>query len=152
MEYVFKYTAAVPIELEADYPYTARKATCTSSVAKGKFKTTGYKMIVANSATDHIAALQNGPVAIALSAGTSTFQLYSSGILSSTACGTTMNHAVTLVGYGSANGVNYWIVKNSWGASWGEAGYIRILRNNAGTDSGICGMLQHTVQPTGISI
>lgn len=63
-----------------------------------------------------------------------------------------MDHAVTLIGYGVANGVNYWIVKNSWGTSWGESGFVRILRNMTGTDSGICGLLQHTVQPTGISV
>lgn len=75
-----------------------------------------------------------------------TFRLYSSGILSSSACGTALDHAVTAVGYGTSNGQNYFIIKNSWGTSWGEQGYIRILDNGAG--AGICGILQMNSYPT----
>ena len=76
------------------------------------FKVTGYNMIAANNPTAHIAALQNGPVTIALAANASVFQLYKSGILSGTACGTVMDHAITMIGYGTASGQDYWIVKN----------------------------------------
>ena len=98
-------------------------------------------MITANNAVSHKTALQKGPVTIALAANASVFQLYKSGIISGTACGTVMDHAVTLVGYGSQNGQPYWIIKNSWGSSWGESGYVRIARNDTGTDSGVCGLL-----------
>jgi len=141
MEYVYNYLKAQPLMLEADYKYTASKSTCKAVVTKGLLKVTGYKMITANSPAAHIAALQTGPTSIALAAGSSPFQLYKTGILPPAGCGTTMNHAVTLVGYGAENGKDYWIVKNSWGETWGEKGFIRIERNNTATDSGACGML-----------
>ena len=53
-------------------------------------------------------------------------------------CGTATDHAVTIVGYGTEGGIDYWIVKNSWDTTWGEEGYIRILRNVGG--AGTCGI------------
>ena len=152
MEYVYNYLKVYPIELEADYPYTARKATCKYSSTKGKFKVTGYRKVTANNALAHKTALKDGPISIALRSGSSTFQLYKSGIISGTACGTTMDHAITMIGYGSENGKDYWIAKNSWGTGWGEGGYVRIERNDAGTDKGVCGLLQYSIQPTTISV
>ena len=78
---------------------------------------------------------ETGPLAIALNADP--LQTYSSGILdvTSTKCPTSgINHAVTLVGYGTGS-PDYWIVKNSWGKNWGESGYFRIRRGN-----GTCGI------------
>lgn len=63
--------------------------------------------------------------------------MYQSGILDSYDCGTSLDHAVSAVGYGSENGQEYFIVRNSWGNDWGEAGYIRIA---AVEGQGICGI------------
>jgi len=63
-----------------------------------------------------------------------------------------MDHAVTMIGYGSENGVDYWIIKNSWGTAWGENGFVRIARDDSGTDKGVCGLLQYSVQPTTLSV
>jgi len=55
-------------------------------------------------------------------------------------CGTFLNHAITAVGYGSENGQDYYIVRNSWGPRWGEQGYIRVATQSDGSD-GVCGIL-----------
>jgi cathepsin L len=72
------------------------------------------------------------------------FQGYTSGILNSARCGTNLDHGVLAVGYGSQNGQDYYIVKNSWGASWGEKGFIRIA---AVDGAGICGIQLDSSQP-----
>jgi len=63
--------------------------------------------------------------------------MYKSGVLDSTDCGTVLNHAVAAVGYGTENGKDYYIVRNSWGTSWGDEGYIKIA---AVEGKGICGI------------
>lgn len=78
------------------------------------------------------------PVAVSLDA--TDFRLYKGGILDDVNCFNVTNHGVTVVGYGvSSAGVNYWIVKNSWGNVWGQNGYIYI-KNTGANDRGICGI------------
>merc|ERR1711988_7309 len=72
-------------------------------------------------------AVAKQPVSVAIEADQMSFQLYHKGILTKT-CGHKLDHGVLLVGYGTENGVDYWKVKNSWGASWGEHGYVRLER------------------------
>jgi len=86
------------------------------------------------------AALQLGPVSIAIEADQQAFQFYSGGVMSGL-CGNQLDHGVLVVGWGMDKNSTYWTVKNSWGASWGEKGYIRLLDNIALNDgSGQCGM------------
>ena len=92
------------------------------------------------------AAIAAGPVSVAVDAGTSGFQMYQSGILNSTTCGTQLNHAVTAVGYGTESGQNYFIVRNSWGSAWGENGYIRMSSDVGG--AGVCGVLLDGNRPS----
>mmetsp|Transcript_80643 Transcript_80643/g.112044 ORF Transcript_80643/g.112044 Transcript_80643/m.112044 type:complete len:99 (-) Transcript_80643:22-318(-) len=68
-----------------------------------------------------------GPISVALHAGIG-LQLYSGGIFNPSICSKKLNHAVLGVGFGVENGVEYFKIKNSWGASWGEAGYFRIVK------------------------
>jgi len=108
---------------EDSYRYTARGGSCQSSgcsVAIKRGAITGVHK-VANSESALMAAVAGRPVSIAVDAGP--FQSYHSGILTDCS-GRSLDHAVLLVGYGSS----YWKVKNSWAASWGESGYIRMKR------------------------
>jgi len=99
---------------------------------------TGYKDVARDNEQALMEAVEKQPVSIAVEADKSAFQLYSGGVLSST-CGSNLDHGVLLVGYGTENGQDYWKVKNSWGTSFGEDGYIRLKRGKGG--AGECGLL-----------
>lgn len=89
------------------------------------------------------------PVSVAVQADSSVFQHYSSGVLTDSRCGTSLNHGVLAVGYGSENGQKYWLVKNSWGTGWGDNGYIKIGRSESTNDPGVCGI---AMQPSFITV
>jgi C1A family cysteine protease len=90
-------------------------------------------------------AVAQQPVSIAIEADTKYFQSYSSGVLTSTSCGQNLDHGVLIVGYGTENGIKYWLVKNSWSTSWGDQGYVKIARSESTNDAGICGI---SMQPS----
>lgn len=128
------------LQSETTYPYTGVKGKCSvtnSSILPPK--TNGYYFTLQNNCTDLQIAIVREPVAVDIDALSITF--YKSGVFSTTKCGTTREHAVSVVGYGtdSQSGKNYWIVKNSWGVSWGEQGYIRMDRD-VQQPVGICGI------------
>ena len=86
------------------------------------------------------------PVSVAIDASSYKFQLYHNGIFDFENCGTRLDHGVLIVGYGTENNEDYWIVKNSWGEQWGENGYIRIKRNS-NKKEGLCGIAMMPVIP-----
>ena len=145
MEYAFQWIKENGMETEEDYPYTGYKGSCKADPSKYiDMKVTGWKKLGSSTSTwspvdeEEIKEFlyETGPLAIALNANP--LQTYSGGILDKTSsqCPVSgINHAVTLVGYGAESGVDYWIVKNSWGANWGENGYFRIRRG-----TGCCGV------------
>jgi len=83
-----------------------------------------------------------GPVSVAIEADKDVFQKYKSGVITSGSCGTNLDHGVLAVGYGSEDGEDYFLVKNSWGPSWGVEGYVKIGQNN------ICGITKDASYPT----
>ena len=85
-------------------------------------------------------ALLSTPVSVAIDAESNMFQFYSGGIIKASDCGTSLDHGVLLVGYGEDDGVKYWLVKNSWGNSWGEDGYFRLERTDEENTDGTCGI------------
>jgi hypothetical protein len=131
MDNAFKYVMKNGLCSESAYPYTARDGTCKSSSCSAQPYTTiaGYKDVTHNE-NSLGAAVDSEPISVAIEADQSSFQLYKGGVLTA-ACGRNLDHGVLLVGYGhdSASNLDYWKVKNSWGTSWGEQGYIRMVRN-----------------------
>jgi len=146
MDNAFRYIEANGICGEADYPYVAKKHFfCQTNGCKSQTSITGYSDVPANDETSLLKAVTMGPVSVAIEADTATFQMYTGGVLDDAACGTQLDHGVLVVGYGT-DGKDYWTVKNSWGESWGENGFIRMVRNK-----NQCGISLSASYPTGAS-
>jgi len=118
---------------EEDYPYEAKQKKCKNVKCKAAAKLAGYKYVPRGNETALKIAVRKAPVATGISAGNMHFQFYSSGILDGE-CGSSLDHGVSIVGYGSERNetdgsmIPYWIIKNSWGTEWGEGGYMRVVR------------------------
>jgi C1A family cysteine protease len=122
---------------ENSYTYTATDGTCAYT-QNTYVRSTGTTHVVASSVADMMNAVAFQPVSVSIEADKLCFQMYKSVVLNNTKCGTTLDHAVLSVGYGTDPvGGDYWLLKNSWGSSWGEEGYIRIARVEG---DGICGI------------
>lgn len=106
------------------YPYQARQGTCKASSCGGKAKDKGHGMAASNEGAI-LKQLEKGPISISVDAGV--WHSYQGGIL--TSCGQTTNHAVVIAGFKDNGANSYYIVRNSWGPSWGEKGYIYLKYN-----------------------
>jgi len=147
MDLAFKYVESHKLETESDYPYKAVDGKCKVDESKAVVGITGFKDVTPKSPAQLQAAVAQQPVSVAIEADTEVFQSYSQGIISSTGCGTSLDHGVLVVGYGSESGKDYWILKNSWGEDWGEKGFFRILRESK-SGPGICGLQLQASYPT----
>jgi len=126
----------------ASYPYTSGVTKTGGSCQKcsAVAHISSCADVKANDQISLKGAVAQQPVSIAIEADTRYFQSYSGGVLDSTQCGTNLDHGVLIAGYGSENGKDYWLVKNSWGTSWGDNGYVKIARSSSTNDPGICGI------------
>ncbi|ERM94888.1 hypothetical protein AMTR_s00009p00129100 [Amborella trichopoda] len=114
---------------ENDYPYQAKDGTCDTQKSSSKAATiTGFHDIPYHDENAMLSAVANQPISVGINGSGSEFRHYSGGIFTG-ACGLDLDHAVTIIGYGTGDdGTPYWLIKNSWGESWGENGYMKIQR------------------------
>jgi C1A family cysteine protease len=129
------------------YPYTATDGLCNQKCTS--IANISYCLDVKSKDQLSLkAAVALQPVSVAIEADTRYFQSYSSGILTSTSCGTNLDHGVLVVGYGVQDGQQYWLVKNSWGTTWGDKGYLKIARSESTNDAGVCGIAMQPSFPS----
>jgi len=133
---------------ESAYPYTARDGSCKASTCGTKYNApTKYTQIKADDESALQSAVNSGCVSVAIQANQFAFQYYSGGVLEG-GCGTQIDHAVLVTGYGTGSQGDYWIVKNSWGTGWGEAGYVYICKDcNQNGAEGECGIDMYPYVP-----
>jgi len=135
MEYIINNKG---LDTEASYPYTAQDGTCQFNAANVGATLTGMVNITSGDENDLQQKVSLGPVSVAIDASHSSFQFYSSGVYNEPECSSqSLDHGVLAVGWGAtSNGTAYWIVKNSWGTSWGINGFIWMARNS----NNMCGI------------
>jgi C1A family cysteine protease len=125
--------------LEKDYPYKPAKCRCRWDPSKGVGSCTGIYYLQHLEEEFRTVCQKSGPLSIHVDAALASFQLYTHGIYDDPKCDPhILDHAVVLVGWGFEGERTFWIVRNSWGVTWGEKGYINILCKN-----NICGVLSH---------
>ncbi|XP_002977050.2 ervatamin-B [Selaginella moellendorffii] len=131
------------VTTEEAYPYTGFAGSCNANKNK-VVEITGYKDVTKDSADALMKAVSKTPVTVGICGSDQNFQNYRSGILSGH-CSNSRDHAVLVIGYGTEGGMPYWIIKNSWGTSWGEDGFMRIKKEDG---EGMCGMNGQSSYPT----
>jgi C1A family cysteine protease len=137
---------------EEEYPYvsgtTKTAGSCqTSCTLVDDSKIHSHVDVPKNSDSSMMEAVAQQPVAVAIEADQKDFQLYQSGVFTGS-CGTKLDHGVLVVGYGTSNGEDYYLIKNSWGTTWGDNGYIYIGRGSQfNNGNGQCGVLMQASYP-----
>lgn len=144
------YAAYTNITTEQAYQYTATSSRCYSAIftdpKANVARSTGYRSIQSQNEGAMMTAVATQPIVVYFQVSKD-FQGYYSGVYRSSTCTTSVNHAMTIVGYSTktAEG-DYWIVQNSWGTGWGEDGYVKI--GMTGKGDGPCGMYNYVYQPS----
>ncbi|XP_066538366.1 cathepsin S-like isoform X2 [Hoplias malabaricus] len=132
------------IDSEATYPYTGVDGQCRYDPSHRAANCTSYNFVAQRdeqALKEAVATI--GPISVAIDATRPKFILYRSGVYNDPTCTQDVNHAVLVVGYGTLSGQDYWLVKNSWGTSFGDGGYIRIARNKGN----MCGIASYACYP-----
>lgn len=129
------------IHLESNYPYTGKQNDCANvTVPPINIYFQNAYVVIGDDDELKEKILKQGPLAVSVYAS-SQWMFYKSGVWYHNECSSESNHCLLLIGYGSENGNDYWLFKNSWGRQWGEDGFIKIARNRhenyCGIDSGI---------------
>ncbi|KAH1028829.1 hypothetical protein HUJ05_002157 [Dendroctonus ponderosae] len=140
LEETFPYVQQTGLVSESSYPYTERDGNCKFSVSDVVAKVSKYVLV--SGEADLLEAVGSvGPVSVAMDA--SYIYSYASGVYETNLCAEySLNHGVLVVGYGTQDGKDYWLIKNSWGSTWGEQGYLKLLRGK-----NECGIAEDDVYP-----
>nr|XP_046273345.1 procathepsin L-like [Scatophagus argus] len=133
------------VDSENSYPYEHQNGKCRYSVpGKAGYCSNFHVLPQGDENTLQSVVASVGPVAVIVNAMLPSFHFYKGGLYNTPFCDPRfLNHAVLVVGYGSHEGQDFWLVKNSWGTAWGEEGYIRIARNR----KNLCGIASFAVYP-----
>jgi len=126
-----------------EYQYTAETGTCMSANCTNVATIKAYVEVPTLDETALMQATWSTVVSTAVEADQSVFQFYTGGIINSPTCGTELDHGMTVVGWGTDKGVDYWQLRNMWGENWGEQGYVRLVRGH-----NMCGLAIMPVYPT----
>jgi cathepsin L len=155
VELAMKYIEMAGLEDAEKQPYHGRDLECLQPVQSSSFLDSrvrshrhfaarsalglkSWHKLPENRALPLMLAAMDGPVAI--SVGAEEWSFYAQGIFNGCSKDAVVDHAVTLFGYGEESGTKYWLIRNSWGSSWGEQGFIRLLRHDTPSeDDEYCG-------------
>jgi cathepsin L len=144
---VFEYISTVGgLDTEESYSYRERFNLCHYQESSAIASIEGFEKLEVSEEALKNAVAHIGPISVAIHTTSSMSNSYDSGIFDDPDCHGWLDHAVLVVGYGSENGSDYWIVKNSWGEDWGEDGYIRMARNK----NNLCGIASEAMYPVGV--
>lgn len=144
MDLAFNYSLAQGMMTESEYPYVSKQAKCKYQKSKVQAHFSSYVDVVGNNSLALQQAVAKSVVSVAIDASSLFLQFYTGGVIDTIYCGEKLDHGVAVVGYGTSNqGKDYWIVRNSWGKSWGIHGYMWIARETKKDYRGICGILQY---------
>ncbi|XP_072338901.1 procathepsin L-like [Scyliorhinus torazame] len=146
MEYAFNYVQSNGgIDTEDYYPYTAKESTCKYNSKHSATTCHGSNFVARGNEVALAEAVATvGPISVAIDGKQHSFQFYRSGVYYEPNCNNfVINHGVLIVGYGSENGQNYWIVKNSFGLWWGDKGYIKMAKDRNNN----CGIANYAIYP-----
>lgn len=133
------------IDTESSYPYLAKDGKCHFKRRDVGAEDTGFTDIPhgdEQALKEAVASI--GPISVAIDASHESFQLYESGVYVEPECSSEqLDHGVLVVGYGTEEGQDYWLVKNSWGTTWGQEGYVKMARNR----DNMCGIASQASYP-----
>jgi C1A family cysteine protease len=146
MALAFQFVEKHGLNTEANYPYTSGQGvtgSCDKSLETGDLNVTTFTQVPSQRPQELKDAIAINPVSVAIEADETAFQHYIGGVLTED-CGYKLDHGVLAVGYGTEDGVEYFLVKNSWGPTWGDHGYIKL---GVTEGPGVCGINMQPVYP-----